>query len=645
MEFQPDLVHSWNGSNTLYSILATWGRNCPVLTSEITNSKTARHFSPEYGLTRLNFFFSQLVLSNSVAGLRAKKAPIRKSRVIRNGYGFERLSAIEPEKYRYLRHEDSLNAVMAARFSREKDFDTLLQVARLALDSKERINFILAGDGPDLERIRSQVEASRLTNVTVAGHIPDIDNLLHHMDVGILATNPRYHAEGIPNSVVEYLAHGMPAIVTRGGALDEIVTDGKEGYIIEPNNPAQLFKALQSLVEAPLHLIELGRTAHQTAQSRFNLEGMGQQFFDTYWEIVWASRGGKLEEASDTSMEVFFVCSGNSTAFSIAPFILSQGVSLAPQGINISYYSVHGRGVWGYLKNLPAIRRACRESRCEVIHAHFGYSAFAALLAFPGKPIVASFMGSDAYGEARTSGRPKARNWITRSIAKVVERWADHVIVKSANIASCFGNQSKLSVIPNGVDLEAFKPVARAEAREALGWSLAQRIVLFLGDPRCTRKNFALCRAAVEQVGEGLELKTPYPVSHGKVPLYLSAADLLVVTSSHEGSPNVVKEAMACGCPVVSTDVGDVGWLLEEVEGCWVVESTATGVAGGIRKALAFNHRTRGREKLMALGLNSQEVASRLADLYRKLAPKKKQPVALFQPNLNASRANFHESF
>ena len=103
--------------------------------------------------------------------------------------------------------------------------------------------------------------------------------------------------------------------------------------------------------------------------------------------------------------------------------------------------------------------------------------------------------------------------------------------------------------------------------------------------------------------------------------MYLNAADALVLTSLWEGSPNVIKEAMACNLPIVSTDVGDVKEVIGDTEGCYITSYEPSDVAGKIKLALDFGKRTNGREKIKHLEINT--IAKRIIDVYNEVLQKK----------------------
>jgi glycosyltransferase involved in cell wall biosynthesis len=105
------------------------------------------------------------------------------------------------------------------------------------------------------------------------------------------------------------------------------------------------------------------------------------------------------------------------------------------------------------------------------------------------------------------------------------------------------------------------------------------------------------------------------------VPRYLNEADVLAFSSFMEGSPNVIKEAMACNCPIVSTDVGDVRWVLGDTKGCYIASFDPADFAKKMELAIHFSQvvgRTKGRQRIVALGLDMNTVAKRIMAVYKK---------------------------
>ncbi len=304
-------------------------------------------------------------------------------------------------------------------------------------------------------------------------------------------------------------------------------------------------------------------------------------------------------------MRVLFVSSGKNKQPGVIVF--SQGESLKREGIALDYL-LAGPGPAGYLSSAVRIRRAWKRGDYDLVHAHYSLSAFAASMA--GRfPLVVSLMGSDLH----MSG---VMRMIIRTLYR--HRWAT-TIVKSLQMQELM-KLSEAELVPNGVDAELFRPLSKAEAREFLGYAAAGKIVLFGSSPLRPEKNAALAREAVALLHDNdVELKYLSGVPHVHVPYWLNAADVLLLTSGREGSPNVVKEAMACNCPVVATDVGDVRWLFKETAGCYIALPDAEDVAAKLRAALDPGVRSGGRERIMKLGLDSGSVAVRIKSIYERV--------------------------
>jgi glycosyltransferase involved in cell wall biosynthesis len=200
----------------------------------------------------------------------------------------------------------------------------------------------------------------------------------------------------------------------------------------------------------------------------------------------------------------------------------------------------------------------------------------------------------------------------------ISKKWTA-TIVKSDDMKECLGI-SQLLVIPNGVDLRLFRPMDSAECRVKINWPLDKKIVVFAADPSRREKNYSLAEEAVKHIKrDDVLLKVANNVQHSDMPLYLNAADILVLTSSWEGSPNVVKEAMSCNTKIVAVKVGDIPWLLDGLENCYVTSHDPEDIASKIKQALDFRDKTKGRERLIELGLDSESVARRIVNVYERL--------------------------
>jgi teichuronic acid biosynthesis glycosyltransferase TuaC len=353
-------------------------------------------------------------------------------------------------------------------------------------------------------------------------------------------------------------------------------------------------------------------------------------------------------------MKVLFVSSGNSKDFDIIPFIKEQGESLKGQGWDVDYYPVVGKGLMGYVKAGFSLRKLLRKKHYDIIHAHFTYCGWAALIGAGRRiPVVLSLMGTDANGEYKGKNQVVLSSRISSFLTWLIQPFVKAIISKSPNIEESVYLKHKSFIIPNGVNMEKFTPhllntnTNGSMAIPGTSEQVLKRKVLFLGNKNKSGKNFPLVQASIEHLGwQDLKLICPYPVSHNDVPRYLNEADVLLFASFMEGSPNVIKEAMACNCPIVSTDVGDVSWVIGKTAGCYIASFDDKDFAKKIELAINFskvNGRTNGRQRIIDLGLDMDTVAKRIIAVYKKSLlkapnnkeqePKKITKIKIQEPN------------
>ena len=204
----------------------------------------------------------------------------------------------------------------------------------------------------------------------------------------------------------------------------------------------------------------------------------------------------------------------------------------------------------------------------------------------------------DVYGHITLKG--KILQWVSRWVASR----ADAVIVVSDHMRAFLDPAVPTYTIPSGLDLDLFRVIPRHEARRHLGLAPDARLVLFAGNPATGRKRYALAKQAVALLDQALpaDLIVAWGVPHPDVPYYMNACDALVFTSMQEGSPNVVKEALACNLPVVSVPVGDVSERLRGVRGCELcVDDRPETIAAALERVLRTPQRSNGRESVQDL--------------------------------------------
>jgi glycosyltransferase involved in cell wall biosynthesis len=303
-------------------------------------------------------------------------------------------------------------------------------------------------------------------------------------------------------------------------------------------------------------------------------------------------------------------------------FIKSQVESLGGVDIVPTVLHLRGRSPLKYLVGMWRVLGAAEPSRFDVVHGHYGYCGIVARAQWR-LPVVVSFLGDDLLGTPGRSGRPTLTSRLVVLVNRVLARSADAIIVKSDEMKRALGRglRTPVEVIPNGVDMRLFRPLPRAEARQRLGLDATARYVVFPADPAIPRKAFGVVAEAAARLhtqGTPVEVLPVFGRPHSDMVDYYNAADVVVLPSIWEGSPNAIKEAMACGVPIVATPVGDVPMLFASTPGHWIVERTPSAIAHAIRQALDLPiGRTDGPETIAWLSL--ERIAARVRAVYERV--------------------------
>jgi glycosyltransferase involved in cell wall biosynthesis len=298
--------------------------------------------------------------------------------------------------------------------------------------------------------------------------------------------------------------------------------------------------------------------------------------------------------------------------------------SLAQLGVDIDTYLFRNRrSLRGLISGGLAIRAKARLTGADFVHVHYGAAQALIAVLLAGKPVVISFCGSDVFGNYDRNGR---KTWsgvlsgILSQLAALGCRWC---IAKSEELKNALWfpwSRRKCEVIPNGVDLNAFQPIARMEARRALGWSSDEPVVLFMDRKGAWVKDPDLAHAAYTEAKKTIGALKMHVIEREppeRMPLFFNAADVLLLTSRHEGSNNTVKEALACNLPIVATACGDIPERLQGIGGCYVCTRDPRELGSRLSQVVASGARTDGRDHIKELSLDC--VAMRVKQCYEKV--------------------------
>jgi glycosyltransferase involved in cell wall biosynthesis len=281
-------------------------------------------------------------------------------------------------------------------------------------------------------------------------------------------------------------------------------------------------------------------------------------------------------------------------------FVQDQMESMRPLGVEYEVMFVDGRASrWNYLRAYPELWRRVKEHPFDLIHAHFGLAGLVAR----GQcrlPLVVTFHGDDVLGQPTRSGHITLMGRFFQVSSFLLAPLASVVIVQSREMRRKL-KPASARIIPCGIDLDLFRPFDYEQARRALGLDFEKKYVLFAYNPDEPRKRFDLIEAAValarKQVPQ-LEILHVRGKPHNEMPLYMSAADVLVVSSLAEGGPLVTKEAMATQLPVITVNVGDAVDLIHESDGNFLVPREAEAIAQKVVEVCRSGKRGCGRARL-----------------------------------------------
>lgn len=308
----------------------------------------------------------------------------------------------------------------------------------------------------------------------------------------------------------------------------------------------------------------------------------------------------------------------------LGSFIRTQVEYLKRAGVEVEVFRLQGRPrKLKYLEAPFQLRRRLSDPSIDLIHAHYSYVGIIARTQWK-VPVVVSYCGDDLLGTMNERGEPTFFSRLAVMAGRLLGNQADAVIVKSREMASKLKRED-VHIIPHEIDFDVFQPVEKEKARALLGLDPHKKYLLFAANPKTPVKRFPLAQAVAEQLQKqdpSVELLAIYKETQDRLALFMSACDALIFTSYQEGSPNVVKQAMACNLPIVSTDVGDVRDVIGSTKGCYVCEPDVKEFAGCLADALSRGERTRGREKVRHL--SGPAVARKVIAVYEQVLSRRK---------------------
>lgn len=321
-------------------------------------------------------------------------------------------------------------------------------------------------------------------------------------------------------------------------------------------------------------------------------------------ELPW----GILINLKNNNMKIAIISSTANNKLS--PFIQEQMDSLRSIGVNCVLFPIKKNGAFGYLKHFFLLKKMIRLEKPDLIHAHYGLSGLLANLQRK-TPVITTFHGTDI------------NNKKIRWISSIVARLNIKSIYVTEHLKKLARNNDGI-VIPCGVDLSIFTPQSMELAKQKMKLDSSLNYVLFCSNFDNPIKNSPLAinafNNARKRLSLDMELLELNNFSREEVSLLLNASHCLIMTSFSEGSPQVIKEALATNRPIVSTNVGSVSELISDIEGCKLVEAELDSVADGLISGIKYsieNGATEGRNHIKNNHLGLNQIATNIQSIYQ----------------------------
>jgi len=284
--FEPDFIHCWDSMTALLSLPICKILQIKLVNGMVTDTPIKRNILYKPLLrARLTFPFSDIIIGNSKAGLKAYSAPKRKSYVIYNGFNFSRVVGLLDKNV--VSDQIGLRTKyvvgMVAAFGEFKDYKTYFDAAQLLLKKRNDVTFLAIGSNTDSTQSKSYIENENVANFILLGKQSGVESYINAMDVCVLST----YSEGVSNSILEYMALEKPVVVSAGGGSDEIVVNETTGFLISPSNSIELCDKIDLLLSDQQLRQRMGLAGKERIKNHFSIEKMVDSYVDIYSRFLY----------------------------------------------------------------------------------------------------------------------------------------------------------------------------------------------------------------------------------------------------------------------------------------------------------------------------------------------------------------------
>lgn len=285
-KFRPDIIHTWESGVTLSFVLINlfYFRKTQIIDGSLRYSKSFSKSNKDYWIMRFTRTFSKKVVANSWAGLKSiDYAKHEKYIVIHNGLDFNRFNFVQRETKK--NNDFNIKIGMVASFTKPKDYKTFVAAGIKILQEKHDATFILVGDGHERIRVEGLIPLNFKPRFVFTGFLDDTEELILSFDIAVLLSK-KNHSEGMSNSIMEYLACGLPVICTNTGGNNELIQNNETGFLVEHENPDMIYEKILFLIQNPELRKKMGEKGKAFIMQNFSIENIANQYVELYESLI-----------------------------------------------------------------------------------------------------------------------------------------------------------------------------------------------------------------------------------------------------------------------------------------------------------------------------------------------------------------------
>lgn len=276
-QFMPDIVHVWGSMVAVYAIPTKVFLKIPIINNQITDSP----LSKVRGLFshKLSFAFSDKIIANSMAGLKAYHTSPTKGLVIYNGFDFSRINNLATKENirKQFMIKTKFVVGMVASFSIMKDYTSYVKAANSILEKRQDVSFLCIGSGDD-SAYKKMVVPKNKDKILFIGSQQNVESIMNICDIGVLAS----FSEGISNSIMEFMALSIPVVASGEGGTKELIINGESGFLVDSNNEKALSEKITLLLDNEELRKTMGEKSKVIIENDFEISKMIKKFHNEY---------------------------------------------------------------------------------------------------------------------------------------------------------------------------------------------------------------------------------------------------------------------------------------------------------------------------------------------------------------------------